>query len=132
LTVRFDWAARAAVVARGDETATHPLPPGTLDRGSVRVALMRDLARGRETGRYTLADPDVIRQYDYRVESRGEVMTSLGTMTALKVIQERSGSSRQTIVWAAPDLHYLPVRIEQLREDRGPVAFALESVEWLP
>jgi hypothetical protein len=131
LEVEFDWGAAVAVITHAGGSSRAPLPAGTLDRGSVRVALMRDLARQRRDGRYRLADPDVIREYTYVTAGRESLTTPLGELAAVKVVQQREDSSRRTVFWAAPQLHYLPIRIEQLRDDRAPVAFALESVEWL-
>jgi hypothetical protein len=92
---------------------------------------MRDLARAKTAGTYLIADVDEISAYEYRNEAIETVSTAVGELATYRVSQQRQGSTRHTLLWAAPELHYLPVRIEQRREGRSPVAFVLESVEWI-
>ena len=89
-------------VERGEDVHDETIGPATLDRASVRVALARDVANGRPTGTHVLADPDVIRAYDYVIESTEEIETALGEVTAHRIRQRRDGSSRHTLTWLAP------------------------------
>ena len=127
----FDWNRNQLTVEHGGTSEQVPLPRGVLDRASARIALMHDLAAGRASGRYTIADPDVLQTYDYRSEGTEILDTPLGKIAAEKVSQQRPGSSRRTLIWAARDLGFLPVRIEQVREGHAPVSLVIESLEWL-
>lgn len=131
LRLRFDWPAHRLVVERDGAREELVLPAHTLDRASARIALMRDLASSAQAGRYRIADPAEIRSYDYRAEGLEIVTTAAGRFEAQRVVQQRPGSSRRTLTWAAPSLEFLPVRIEQRRDGGEPVSFELESVEWL-
>jgi len=60
------------------------------------------------------------------VIGREMVPTPLGHFETLKV--QRLGDQRETTLWCAPALHYLPVRIEQ--ENRGSrVRLNLKSLQ---
>ena len=131
ITLKFDWSADVLAIEQRDGPGMIPLEPGTLDRGSVRVALMRDLARGYGSGIHVLADPDVIRAYSYAVESTQTIETAIGEIRAHRILQRRDGSSRHTLFWLAPNLNFLSLRMEQHRQDRDAIAFVIESVEWL-
>jgi len=131
LAIRFNREGGQLIVERNGMREELPLVPGALDRASARIALMRELDRSQLSGSYGIADPDVIRTYENRREGMETVATPLGRLTAHKISQQRQESSRRTVIWAARELHFLPIRIEQIREGRAPVAFALESVEWL-
>jgi len=131
LEMRFDREGGQLVIDRDGMREELPLVPGALDRASARVALMRELDRSQLSGSYGITDPDVIRTYENRREGTETVATPLGRLAAQKISQQRQESSRRTVIWAARELHFLPIRIEQIREGRAPVAFALESVEWL-
>jgi len=131
VTLKFDWDTGMLAIERPDGSAAIRLEPGTLDRGSVRVALMRDLARDLGSGRHVLTDPDVIRAYNYTVESTEKIDTALGELMGRRVRQQRDGSSRHTLIWMAPSLDFLTLRMEQHRENRDTVAFVIETVEWL-
>lgn len=129
--VTFDWATRRIIANAGDVRRELPLPELSLDRASARVALTRDLAASREHGVYAIADPDEVQSYEYHSEGMETVTTALGEIRAIKIRQQRPGSSRRTLTWSAPRLGFVAIRIEQRRDDRNPVAFVLESLEWL-
>ncbi len=131
LFVRFDRESGHLIVERDGMSEKLPLIPDALDRASARVALMRELGRSQLTSSYGIADPDVIRTYDNRNEGTETLTTPFGKLTAQKISQQRRESSRRTVTWAARELHFLPIRVEQRREGHTPVAFVLESVEWL-
>jgi hypothetical protein len=125
--VRFDWPAGRIVASTEDGQREWPLPAGSLDRASARVALMRDAA-AVET--YQIADPVEVRPYALRREGLDPRTTPLGDLQTIRITLQRPGSTRRTVTWAAPDLHFLAVRIEQQRDGRGPIAFEIESVDW--
>jgi hypothetical protein len=129
--LRFDHAQGKIEVESPDGSATLSLSPGTLDRATARIALMRALDLSRVPPFFDVADEDEVQRYANNNEGTETVATGLGPLTALRIVQQRAESSRRTVVWAAPDLHSLAVRIEQQRDDREPVTFALEAVEWL-
>lgn len=131
LELTFDWERNVAVArdARGQREVT--LAPGTLDRGSLQVQLMRDLAANRTPSRYALADADAVTSYEYGANGTEQVRTALGTLETAVYVQRRAGSSRETWLWLAPSLGYLPVRIEQRRDGETRTALVLQSVSGL-
>ncbi len=127
----FDWDNGLTIAETEEGRREFPLPPGTLDRGTMQVQLMLDMARPGPLGSYTLADEDGLRTYDYRADADRVLETPLGSLATQAFVQERAGSSRRVLVWAAPELHYLPARIEQQRDGETRTVLLLESVEWL-
>jgi hypothetical protein len=129
-TAVFDWDAKTVLIDKGAHFSAG-LAPGTLDRGSMQVAVMRDMATGGTLGPYALADEDSIRTYTYTLIGEERTETALGELATVRYRQQREGSSRSTTLWAAPELRFLPVRIEQQRGNEAQLAFVLESVEGL-
>ncbi len=129
--LQFDWDNGLTIAETEEGRKEFPLPPGTLDRGTIQVQLMLDMARPGPLGSYTLADEDGLRTYDYRADADTLLETPLGRLATQAFIQERAGSSRRVLLWAAPELHYLPARIEQERGGETQTVLLLESVEWL-
>lgn len=127
----FDWSRAAAVIDSESGRAELSVKPGVLDRGTMQVALMRDLEREEPPGPYLLADGDTLKTYRYTVGERTAIETRAGTYETIELTQERADSSRRTLLWVAPSLRYLPVRIEQYRGDELQTAFELEHVEGL-
>ena len=129
-SVVFDWDNGVATTTVEGRTVQSELAPGTLDRGSMQVAVMLDM-RASSPDRYTLVDEDGVRVYEYSTDGEETLDTPLGTIVAQKFTQQRRGSSRRTIVWVNAELDYLPVRIEQQQNGATRTAFDLRSVEWL-
>ncbi len=129
--ILFDWDKGLAIAETEDGRREFPIPHGTLDRGTLQIQLMLDMARAGQLGSYTLADDDGLRIYDYRAAANTLLETPFGKLATQALIQERAGSSRQLLLWAAPELHYLPARIEQQRDGESRTVLLLESVEWL-
>jgi len=131
LDLRFDWGSRTLVIERDGASQSTALSEGVQDRASARVELALALARAQLSGVLQIADPDVPRSYTFTHEADEIVETPLGPLHSRRIAQQRDGSSRRTLTWAAAELGFQAVKIEQQREDRDPVAFVLESFEWL-
>ena len=129
--IQFDWDNGLAVAETSTERHEFAVPRGTLDRGTMQVQLMLDVARTGSLGSYTLADNDGLRTYQYHRNGDVQLETSLGVVETQAFVQQRAGSSRQTVLWTASELHHLPVRIEQKRNGETRAVILLESVEWL-
>jgi len=126
----FDWSAGEVALHGEAGTRTLTLEPGVLDRGSLQVAIMRDVAAGRVPGPYVLADEDSLKTYEFSFEDDAEIDTPLGNFTARRLKQQRRGSSRHTVIWMVPELRHVPVLIEQYRDGEVRSAFVLEALEW--
>lgn len=127
----FDWSAMQARVESEDGLRTFDLEPGTTDRGSVQVAIMLAMNAGRDVGPYTLIDDDGPETYTYEPQEPAAAETGQGSVPTERILQQRAGSSRSTLLWLAPTFEHLPVRIEQIRDGAPETVFLLESVSGL-
>jgi hypothetical protein len=127
----FDWTRRVAIVTGEGGRREVPLQDGALDRGTMQVALMRDLSTTGRPSHYLLADEDSVKPYDYTDNGEATTPTGLGQLATRAFVQHREGSSRATTLWVAPKLGYLPARIEQRKDDEVQTAFKLSSVTGL-
>ena len=126
----FDWTNGVTTTTAQGRRIQSELAPGTLDRGSMQAAVMLDM-RASSPDRYTLVDDDGISIYEYSTDGEETLDTPMGIVVAQKVIQQRRGSSRRTIIWMNSKLDYLPVRIEQQKNGVTRAAFYLQSLKWL-
>lgn len=127
----FDWDRRVATITGAEARRELALPEAALDRGSLQVALMRDLAATGSVRAYALADEDSVAEYAYTDNGTATITTGAGAFDARVLTQQRAGSSRTTWLWVAPQLKFLPVRIEQRRDGEVQTAFDLVSVNGL-
>ena len=89
---------------------------------------MHDLGNCRLPDSYRSVDDDGVREYSYtRLEDR-PTETGIGELKTVRLSQQREGSSRETILWLAPELAYLPVRIEQIRDGEIETVFTLDDL----
>src|SRR4029078_7463376 len=66
----------------------------------------------------------------YGFEDKGEAQTDtgLGKLATHCYIRHREGSSRTTYLWVAPQLDYLPARIETRKDDEVQTALTMMSL----
>lgn len=129
--IAFDWDSQAALVSGDGYSQEVALQPGVLDRGSLQVALMHTLAAGRQPQSFSVLDEQSVEEYEYTFEGEHTIETELGDVAVLRYRQQRTGSSRYTLIDLAPALDYVPVRIEQIRDGESRSAFLIESIERL-
>lgn len=127
--VDFDAAADEVRIASAAGVQALPLEDELLDRGSLQVALTQDLRDCRIPGPYRYVDDDGISEYRYERLDDLTADTGIGTLDTVRFVQRREGSSRETILWLAPELAYLPVRIEQIRNGELGTVFTLDDIE---
>lgn len=131
VAIAFDWASGTAHVTSADGSTELRLSPGVHDRVTLQMTLMLELDTQDSPETYSLIDDASIRTYSYEIAGEETLATAGGTYEAIKVVQQREGSSRHMLLWLAPELRHLPVKIEQRRGDETLMAFLLESVQGL-
>lgn len=125
--IDFDWqAARSHATINGTPVEA-VLEPGAIDKLSYQLALMRDLAAGVGALRYQLADAGGGKAY--RLERRADerVRAAGADYDTVPVVYARD-DGRRTVLWCAPRLEYLPVRIEYTEKDGKVTTAELVSV----
>ena len=124
LSVTLDWkAGKLATEYKGRETQG-ALKPGLLDKLVYQLALMQDLAAGSATLDYSVADNDGITEYALARRGSETVVTPHGSFEAERIERVNGSSKRLTVLWCAPKLGFLPIKIEH-REKDGKVTTAL-------
>ena len=128
VSIRFDWTKGVAYNTSRGETWTLEVKPGTLDKLLYFLALMRDLADGSNNLEYTFTDGGKVKTYHLEVLGHETLDTPLGSLDTVKVRHE--SNERETTLWCAPALHYLPVRVEHLEKGQV-VSMQISSVDGL-
>jgi hypothetical protein len=127
--IQFDWERRVATVSDKDGRREVALEDVSLDPGSLHVALMQDLILNGKPGQYRIADSEQAKAYGFEDKGEAQTETGLGTLATHAYLQHREGSSRTTYLWVAPQLNYLPARIEQRKDNEVQTSLTLMSVE---
>ena len=111
--LHFDWAAGRVTGKSEKSTVNLPLQPGMLDSLSVQVALMHELLAGRTPARFVLVDKGKIKDYNYTAEGEDLLRTPLGEHRTVIFRSSRPGSSSGTWFWCAPEMNFLPLKVER-------------------
>jgi len=127
--IQFDWDRHVATVSDKNGRREVSLDDISLDDGSLYAALMQDLIVNGKPGQYRIADSEQAKTYGFEDIGEAQTDTGLGKLATHCYIQHREGSSRTTYLWVAPQLDYLPVRIESRKDNEIQTALTLMSVE---
>ena len=133
VSLEFDWDEQQVANTAQGHTWTMDIPEGTLDKFSVRLAVMMDLADGVETPlEYAIADGGKLKHWRFAVLGTEQVQTPAGVFDAVKLQRlRRRDNERETYLWCAPGLDYLLVRMEHVEEDGSRYYLELDRVEGL-
>ncbi|HDY85436.1 hypothetical protein LCGC14_0857930 [marine sediment metagenome] len=118
LELNFDWQSNQLSINDKNHPWQLELEPDTLDKLIYQLALMNDLDKNKKQYNYRIADGGKIKTYTIMLLGEETVMTPLGRIKTVKLKRLRDEESkRQTVLWCAPALNYLPVRLEHTEKD---------------
>lgn len=127
--VRFDVDHARAQSRYGGVDYEFELPPGTVDPQSLPLAVMLDLMQGRAPSTYSALDRDKLKTYEFTALGEEQLDTELGKLATLVFEEGRPGSSRSRKVWFAPELGYVPVRMEYRRKGKTAAVMTIQSLQ---
>ena len=128
--LRFDWEEGHVTTDIDDKPWRMAIEPGIHDKLSYQLQMPFDLKAGLTTLEYEVADGGKKQIYRFQVTGEDEIETPAGTFTAIRVERDRGeGSNRETLIWFAPELDYLVVRLEQVEPNGNRFALLLKSVD---
>ncbi len=130
-----DWAAGTLAFSYRGRRGTLPLEDieSLHDRLSSGIAVMlalidERLREGGEALRLEVFDGNEIKPMRFAVTGREHIDTPQGEVEALRVERLRGEGRRRTLTWYAPSLDYVPVRIEQHKDDKLVVRMSLQKL----
>jgi hypothetical protein len=89
--------------------------------------MMLALQQDKKDVTFNVADGGKLKEYRFKVVGQETLEVPAGTFATVKVTKLRNNKKRQTYVWCAPELNYLPVRIWQRETDDSVYTSDLES-----
>ena len=121
VTVKFDWQKNQITNSINGDSWKMAATEGILDKLLYQLFIMLDLKQGKSTLTYQIADGGKEKNYIFEVVGEEEIDTKLGKLNTVKLKRMRTDSDRESIFWSAPDMHYLPVKIEITDDDEKTV-----------
>lgn len=122
LRMDFDWQQNSVHI----DDKVHPwdleIDPKTLEKHIYQVQLRLDLLQDptKQVFNYAIADGGRIKHYQIERLEPETISTPLGKIATVKFKRQRdrdSDKDRETTLWCAPELDYLPVKLEHIEKD---------------
>jgi len=123
----FDWQQMSVENRVDDSNWKMEIPPGTLDKLVSQVAMMLALQQGKTDVTFSIADGGKLKEYRFVQVGHETLELPAGTFETVKITRLRENRKRETYIWCAPALNYLPVRIWQREKDGSEYQSDLES-----
>jgi hypothetical protein len=117
LQMLFDWPRKQVNIDDKEHPWTLDIKTGVLDKLVYQISLMRDLDEGVKQVDYQIADGGHLKLYHIRVLSEETITTPMGQIATVKLTRHRDKpKDRETTLWCAPALDYLPVKLEHVED----------------
>lgn len=129
-TIEFNW---QQGIAKGQKNGHHwevALEPQTVDQLLYQIVVMQSLQQGKRKIHYKIVDDGKIKTYSPQYLGQEKVKTGQGAFQTVKYQRVADNGERQTTLWCAPRLHYLPVKV--IHNEKGEkIELRLETVDGL-
>ena len=106
-----------------------PLTPRVQDDGSVQLGLMVELLAGRTPPNVQLIDKNSVREYEFSRDGEATIKTAMGDVHTLVFKSQKKNSPRITRFWCAPDHGYIPMRVQQKKDDDVQWTLEIQSLQ---
>ena len=128
--LKFDWNAKK--LWNSYKEKTFPLKAETHDVLSFQLQLMQDMQAGKKFISYTIADKKRVDSYQLTQARTEKVETPMKTLSAVKMVSNKIRGKTQFIIWCAPALGYLPIKVMKIDEDGDESVVILRSLKLTP
>jgi hypothetical protein len=133
ITTLFDWTNNQINIDYKGRPYQLPLSPNTFDNLSYQQALINDLVADKKELRYSVVDKYRIKQYTLARQGTETITTPFGEFEAIKLVRQRiktedNKPERQTTLWCAPALNYLPIKLEHIEKDGSKFIALLQNL----
>ncbi|MCK8515476.1 DUF3108 domain-containing protein [Methylonatrum kenyense] len=107
------------VTSRGDDQWEKTIPGETMDELLSQLRLLLAVRAGETEMTFSVVDDDgEVDEYHFEVVGRETVETGEGELDTIRVDRVGGSSNRRTRMWFAPELEYVPVKVQHERIDR--------------
>ena len=130
INIDFDWANKVINNVVNEKYRQMPLQTGMLDKLLYQYALMRDLRNNQAEIAYEVTDGGKMKKYNFARMGDEIVQTPLGPLQAAKLQRIKHDDQSRLIIWAAPSLKYLPVKVESTDEDGRSTTALIQTLSW--
>ncbi|MBS0579055.1 MAG: DUF3108 domain-containing protein [Proteobacteria bacterium] len=126
--LQYDWTNHRLTGTNEGYKIDMPLTPDVQDDASVQVALMVESLAGRTPDKFSLLSKDKLRTYHYKREGAETLKTPFGDVPTVIFSSQADYSPRITRFWCAPDRGYVPMKVEQRKDNDVQWTMSIRSI----
>jgi len=118
-SLSFNWSNKSVSSNVDGTRSTLKITDEAIDSLSLHLRLMSDLKAGQKILSYNVVTKGEIK--NHRFENLGEenIETEAGNFKTIKLKGKQKDSERTMMIWLAPELHFLPVKILNTQSGEG-------------
>jgi len=131
VSIRFDWDNKEVINQVNGSAWKMDLRPGVVDKLLYQYIIMQDLESGKRHLRYLIADGGHTKTYRFEPVGEEVIDTPLGKLHTLKLSRHKPNSRRETMLWCAEGLHFLPVKVKNIEDDGKVTVAIVQSLQGL-
>lgn len=129
--IHFNWDSEKIITSVNESTWSMPIQQPVYDKLLYQIALMYDLSTDRPVYTYHIADGGRMKEYQFETVDNEIITTPIGDLEAVKLIRHKDNRQKKTILWCAPKLHYLPIRVDNYEDDGNMITALIKSIDGL-
>ena len=122
VNIFFDWDKNVMINEIRGQSLNMPLESGVLDKLLYQYALMRDVKNNNFPITYNIADGGKMKTYHFERLEDETLQTPLGNFNTIKIQNHESKDDKKLVIWCAPELKYLPIKVEHTEDGRVTTA----------
>jgi hypothetical protein len=127
----FDWGKHKVRNVGAGPHWEIDLPPGTLDRLVLQLAMLFDLRDGATRFDYQIPRQGRIKDYRFALMGEEDINLTPGAYHTLKVGRTNDDKD-QSWVWSAPELDYFPVQFLKKKKSGITIELELRKLDFAP
>jgi len=127
--IAFDWRQLSATNNVNNDPWKMSIPPSAQDKLVYQLALMQDLSAGKTALEYQIADGGTLKNYHFSMLGQETLKTPLGDLITQKLVRDED--KRNTTLWCADQLQFLPIRIRQTDTEGTTLSLDIDRVNGL-
>jgi len=131
ISINFDYEEDLGISTINENETTFKNENNLYDRISLKFALMNDLKKNNLKKEYNLYEGEEIKLIQIEVLEEKIISVPFGEFKAIAIRSQQLGSSKRSIFWCADKLDFLPIVIEQYRNDKLWMKASLTSHGYL-
>jgi len=125
----FDWNRLRVTNTTANSRWSMKITQDTQDKFSQQLRLMLSRSEGKQSIEFPVADGGRTKIYRFRQSRKERVETDAGDFLTTVMIRSKDNRPSRASLWLAPELNYLPVKVERTEKD-GQFIMELSWVNW--